>query len=319
METKQALTKRIKEFALNEAGFDLVGVSRATLAEFHGEALDRWVRGGLAGSMAYLVRDGQKRAHPESVLADAKSVLSLAVNYYHPADPKPEGARAGKVAKYAYGTDYHKLLDKKLKLLSRFIVNAAGPGAEVKKYVDTGPILEKAFAQNAGLGFFGKNTNIITREYGSWVFLASIITNIELEADAAHPGSCGSCRICIDACPTDALLGNYELDARRCISYLTIESKEAIPEDLKEGMGDWVFGCDLCQDVCPYNFRAKTTKHEEFYPKRIAGSWLEVERISAIQTDEEFSRAFSGSPIKRAKRQGILRNLSTVAENEKQT
>lgn len=316
MRSKEELTNEIKKFAVETAGFDLIGIAKVELPEFHGQALEGWIQNGFAGSMAYMVRDGKKRAEPQSVLPSAKSVIALAVNYYHPEDPKPQDTRAGKVAKYAYGRDYHKLIEKKLKLLCEFIQKTAGEGAEVKKYVDTGPILEKAFAKEAGLGFFGKNTNVITREYGSWVFLASIITNLDLKEDVPHTGACGSCRICIDACPTGALLGDYKLDARRCISYLTIESKEETPEPLQAKVGDWAFGCDICQDVCPYNFRAKTTRHEELYPNKIAGSWLDFDKLNSLSTDEEFAGVFSGSPVKRAKRYGILRNLKIVIKNQ---
>ena len=280
----------------------------------HEEAIDRWVESGFAGTMGYMAKNAKGRAHPENALLGAKSVISLAVNYYHPEDPKPDRP-AGKVAKYAYGTDYHKVIEKKLKRLASFIKETAAPGAQVKSYVDTGPILEKAFAKESGLGFFGKNTNLITKEYGSWVFLASLITDLELDHDKPHLGSCGSCRICIDACPTDALLGDYALDARKCISYLTIESKETHPEALKQGIGEWVFGCDICQDVCPYNHRAKVTKTKEFYPDEKAGTWVDLERIKGLETDEEFQAAFQGSPLKRSKRQGLRRNAQTVTEN----
>ena len=240
--------------------------------------------------MDYMKRDPGRRAHPEQILPSAKTVISLAINYFHPEDRKPDESIHGKVAKYAYGKDYHRVIEKKLKKLSRFIVETAGEGAQTKYYVDTGPILEKAFAQNAGLGFFGKNTNIITRGFGSWVFLASIITNLKLETDAPHTGSCGSCRICIDACPTDALLGNYTIDARKCISYITIESKEEIPQELKKRMGEWVFGCDICQDVCPYNHWAKETRHSEFREKK-AGTWVHLDSPPIL----------AGTPLTRAK------------------
>lgn len=246
--------------------------------------------------MDYMKRDPGRRADLKGSLPSVKSVIALAVNYYHPEDPKPAGASPGKVAKYAYGADYHKLIEKKLKRLAAFVKEAGGPGTQAKFYVDTGPVLEKAFAERAGLGFFGKNTNIITRNYGSWVFLATLLTNLELEPDAPHTGSCGSCRLCIDACPTGALLGGHTLDATRCISYLTIESKEPVPEVLREGVGEWVFGCDICQDVCPYNFRAKTTCHEELYPLKKAGTWLDMAKVELV----------SGSPLKRAKK---LKNM----------
>ncbi len=308
------LTEGIKRFAKEGAGFDLVGIARSPLPEFYGEALERWVQKGFAGSMDYMARDSRKRADPREILPSAKSVISLAMNYYHPEDPKPGEWSVGKVAKYAYGADYHKVIEKKLKLLSKFVHESAGPGTETKIYVDTGPILEKAFARESGIGFFGKNTNIITRDFGSWVFLASVLTNLELVYDEPHPGACGSCRICIDACPTGALLGNYDLDARRCISYLTIEAKEEPPAELREKMGEWVFGCDICQEVCPYNFRAKMTKEPSFLEKR-AGTWLELEKVAALDSDEEFQEMFKGSPLKRPKRRGFLRNIETVSKN----
>ncbi len=310
-----SLTEKVKVFALQNAGFDLVGISSVNLPKVHEDALVQWIDRGYAGSMDYMARSQKKRARPEEILAGAKSVISLAINYYHPDDEKPVGCATGKVAKYAYGTDYHKVIEKKLKLLSQFILKEAGDGAQVKSYVDTGPILEKAFAQMSGLGFFGKNTNVITKNYGSWIFLANLITNLELEYDEPHMGSCGSCRICIDACPTDALLGNYQIDARRCISYLTIEAKENPPEDLKAQIGEWVFGCDICQDVCPYNHKPKITRHEELYPKKKAGTWLDLEAIQNIKEEDRFKEVFQESPLKRPKLSGLLRNSRIILEN----
>ncbi len=311
-----SFTEKIKRFALNEAGFDLVGISKPVLSKNHHEAYSHWIANGFAGSMKYMTRSQNTRAFPDTVLPGVRSVISLAINYYHPEDNRPKDSNFGKVAKYAYGADYHKSIEKKLKMLSRFIENLSVGQNKVKSYVDTGPVLEKAFAQNAGLGFFGKNTNLITKKFGSWVFLASILTDLELEADEPHGGSCGSCRICIDACPTGALLGNYTLDARRCISYLTIESRDAHPEDLKKAVGEWVFGCDICQDVCPYNHKATTTRHEDLYPRKIAGTWLSLEEINNLKTEEEFAVRFQGSPLKRAKRSGLLRNAQTVKTND---
>ena len=309
------LTAKIKQFAIQEAGFDLVGVAGVELSPNHNEALKAWIFKNYAGSMEYMKRDPDKRADPRSVLPSARSVVSLAVNYFHPEDPKPERVASGKVARYAYGRDYHKVIEKKLKKLSAYIREISGDHTDIKSYVDTGPILEKAFAQKAGLGFVGKNTNVITRDFGSWVFLASLITSLELTADEPHTGSCGSCRICIDACPTGSLLGNYEMDATRCISYLTIEAKEEPAPELQKKMGEWVFGCDVCQTVCPYNFRAKITRHEELYPNRIGGSWLDLEKIGTVSSQEEFIESFKGSPIKRPKREGLARNAKIVAKN----
>ena len=238
--------------------------------------------------MEYMKREPSRRAR---LSPSIRSVVALAVNYHHPEDPKPSVASAGKVARYAYGDDYHKVIEKKLKRLAVYVRQMGGPDTEARAYVDTGPVLERAFAQKAGLGFAGKNTNLITRDYGSWVFLACLLTNLELETDAPHTGSCGSCRLCLDACPTGALLGNYTLDAQRCISYWTIESKERAPQELRERFGDWAFGCDICQEVCPYNFRAKTTRHAELYPQKKAGTWLDLEKLEIAP----------GSPLRRSK------------------
>lgn len=309
------LTGIIKKFALEDAGFDMAGISRASLPEAHTEAFKAWIEKGYAGSMEYMVRDTDRRANPQAALPSAVSVISLAVNYFHPEDPRPAGKRVGKVARYAYGRDYHKIIEKKLKRLAEFIRQIAGKEIQLKAYVDTGPILEKAFAQKSGLGFFGKHTNIITRPFGSWVFLASLITDLELVQDEPHTGSCGSCRICIDACPTGALLGNYEMDATRCISYLTIENKAEPGDDLGKKMGEWLFGCDICQEVCPHNRRAQLTRHDELYPNSIAGTWVDIDLIEAMKSDEEFAAKFQGSPVKRAKRQGLLRNAKIVSKN----
>ena len=194
--------------------------------------------------MDYMKRDPARRADAGRSLPSARSVISLAVNYHQPEDPKPEGP-AGKVAQYAYGRDYHRVLEKKLKRLSRFVIEQGGPGTETRFYVDTGPMLERAFAREAGLGFFGKNTNLITREYGSWVFLACLVTNLKLEFDAPHPGSCGSCTLCLEACPTSAILEGLRVDATRCISYWTIEAKQPAPSELRAKFGEWAFGCDV--------------------------------------------------------------------------
>lgn len=306
------LTEKIKRFALEETRFDLVGIARARLPELHESAIESWLAKGYQGTMDYLERDGAKRAHPESSLPEALSVISLAINYHHPDDPKPEGIRVGKVAKYAYGRDYHKVISKKLKTLAAYIEEIGGETAKTRVYVDTGPILEKAFAKESGIGFFGKNTNIITRGFGSWVFLASVITNLELRADEPHLGSCGSCRLCIDACPTGALLGDYQMDARKCISYLTIESKESIPEILKPKLSGWAFGCDICQDVCPYNFRAKTTQHEDLFPRKIAGTWIDLEEIKAMKEGGSFLEKFAGSPVMRTKLAGLQKSSEAL-------
>lgn len=312
---KEKLTQRIKEKAL-EIGFDLVGISPAHLpADIKNHFLS-WVEKGFAGSMNYMEKAPSKRTRPEDILEGAKSVISLGVNYFNPDEPKPQTRRAGEVARYARGQDYHKVLEKKLKSLSKAIGEMTDASVKIKYYVDTGPILEKAFAQQAGLGFIGKNTLLISKEFGSWLFLSSLITTLDLVYDLPNQWTCGSCTLCLKACPTQAFKGPYELDARRCISYLTIESREPIPDDIKPLMGDWVFGCDICQDVCPYNNRRlKPTRHAEFNSDRGAGNWLDLEELTAIENDADFQKKFVLTPLKRAKRLGLIRNAKAIIDN----
>ena len=282
----------IRELAFR-AGFDLAAFTGPSVGERESKALSEWIDKGRAGTMDYMKRSPERRSDARLSLASCRSVIVLAVNYYHPEDPKPSSdTPLGKVSKYAYGRDYHAIIEKMLKRLSAMIREEVDAAAELKAYVDTGPILERAFARQAGLGFIGKNTNLITREYGSWVFLSCLLTDLELEPDKPHEGACGTCRICIDACPTGALDGAHGLDATRCISYWSIEAKEPPPADLRARFGEWIFGCDICQDVCPYNFRAKTTRQVQLYPEKRAGTWIDPAALP--------SGAFPG-PLKRAK------------------
>lgn len=300
----------IKRFAL-DCGFDLVGIAPARLEERHSSAYRRWLGDGFHAGMDYMARDPERRVDVTKTLPSARSVVSLALNYYRKPDAKPE-TPAGKVSKYAHGADYHKIIEKKLKRLARYIREELG--GEAKTYVDTGPILERAYAQAAGLGFAGKSTNLITKEFGSWVFLASVITDLELEVDKPSTASCGTCRLCIDACPTQAIVESGRVDARKCISYHTIESREEIPVEIASKMGEWIFGCDICQDVCPYNYRAKETKEPNFL-QPIAGSWLSFQEAESLETDEQFKKHFQGSPVKRTKRSGLKRNIAAAHEN----
>ena len=217
-----------------------------------------------------------------------------------------------RIARYAWGKDYHKVLGKRLVALVRYVEGLA-PEVRCKAFVDTGPLLERALAQKAGLGFVGKNTMLITRGLGSWVFLAHVVTTLELPSDVPDRRTCGSCTLCIDACPTQALTEPYRLDARRCISYLTIESQSEIPQELRSHVGDWLFGCDVCQDVCPHNTRVPPTPIAEFQAEPPD---MKAEDILSIQNDAEFDRRFAGSPLKRAKRQGLQRNARAVKESQ---
>ena len=312
--TKSSLTERIKALAL-ESGFDKVGVSPASLLSNRESDLENWLHQGFAAQMNYMIRDGLKRARPKEVMPHARSVISLALNYYTPDEKKGGDGIFGKIARYARGKDYHRIIEKKLKRLIKAIREITHESVGLKPYVDTGPIMEKAFAQQAGIGFYGKNTTILTRDLGSWIFLANVITDLELDFDQPDLGSCGSCRICLDECPTGALVAAYELDARKCISYWTIESKEAIPDQIASQMGDLVFGCDICQDVCPVNRRPKVSSEPGFAAQEGKGTWLELNSVMSLENDEAFQKQFQGTPLKRAKRSGLIRNAKAVLKN----
>lgn len=297
------MNKEIKKFA-RDLGFDLVAIIPADPLDTEAAHLEEWLKKGYEGEMDYMGRDSEKRSNPQQILPGAKSIISLGLNYYQESNSKNF-----KVARYAFGKDYHKIIEKKLKKLRQFIIEKTGAGKQdFKLYSDAGPLLERGYAVKAGFGFIGKNTTLITHDYGSWVFLAEIITTLDLtsEPDEIHQnsqGSCGSCDRCIKACPTGALTKPYQLDARKCISYQTIENKGEITEDIK----DRVFGCDICQEVCPHNCRAQQTELEEF-TNHIAGPNLNSQEIEAM-TEEEFATKFAGSPLKRAGLNNLKRNI----------
>ena len=304
-------SSQIKSYA-KSIGVDLIGIAKASPDETGEEHLRQFIAKGRQGQMEYL-EDYKKRVHPEMLLPGAKSVIVIAVNYYREVPPVPEGH--GQVARYAYGRDYHKVLKKLLKQIAAFITENA-PSAKTHICVDSSPILEKSYAVRAGLGFIGKNTTLITPEFGSFVLLGELICDLELEYDKERPGTCGTCTRCLDACPTTAILGPGQLDARRCISYLTIENKGPIPEEFHAAMGDRIFGCDICQEVCPYNkVNSKPVSLVAFKEVKIAGLSLPLAEIMAMKTDEEFLKRFAGSPLMRPKRKGLQRNAAIALEN----
>ncbi len=315
-------------------GFDLVGVAPAELPKGAFEKYEGWVKKGRAGQMAYLERDVARRRAVTQIMPGAQSVICLGINYFRgprEADyPDTEAAErvaaapkssqsTGQVARYAYGQDYHKVLEKMLKKLTHSL-RAEFPENQFKTYVDTGAVLEKAYAEAAGLGEIGENTTLITPEFGSFVFLSEVITDLEITPTKPELATiCERCQACRGACPTGALVGPYELDARRCISYLTIEHRGSIPEKLRPLIGDWLYGCDLCQEICPQNMNGpqpapKDPAHEPF-TCRIGGDFLVLAEILRLQTDEEFTEKFAGSPMKRTKREGLVRNACVVAAN----
>ena len=306
-------------------GFDAVGIALADGLGQDDHALTRWLAEGRHGGMAYMAREPHRRSRPQEVLPGAKSVIVLAMNYA-PADPDRGAARRaptpktmGRISRYAWGKDYHAVIENRLSQLEALIRDAAGPGTGCRSYVDHGPILEKAFARNAGIGFIGKNTLLITEEFGSWVFLSVILTTLELPPGLAQTSQCGSCRLCLDACPTGALIAPYQLDATRCISYLTVENKGEIPDDFKSKLNGWVFGCDICQEVCPYNAHPKPTRVKEFHSDHGAGPRLDLERVMALDSDEAFRAAFRDTPLLRPKRAGLQRNAKALLENRQES
>jgi epoxyqueuosine reductase len=298
------LTESVKALAL-ELGFDLVAIGPADPPE-HGAALRRWVEAGHAATMGYLARRLEERLDPRRVLPGARSVLCVALNYYQ---GEPADASWRPVARYAWGRDYHDVIAPRLERLAAHLAEAGG--ARSRGYVDTGPVLERDLAARAGLGWVGKNTMLLHPRLGSWFFLGVLLTTAELARDAPLADRCGSCRACLDACPTGAFVAPYVLDARRCISYLTIEHRGDIDPDLQPGMAGWQFGCDICQDVCPWNRKAPTTAQAEFVPE---AAYPGAEAVSAMD-DADFRRHFAGTPILRAKAAGMRRNALIYWKN----
>ncbi len=305
------LALKLKQQA-GELGFSLVGVCPAAFPP--GAArLGEWLAAGYAGQMHYLADRREAYADPNRVLNGVRSIVMLAMNY-RTAEPANPQAGEGRVSRYAWGTvDYHDLIRERLHALADFLREHA-PTANVRAIVDTAPLLEREFAQLAGLGWVGKNTLLLNREAGSWFFLAALLTDIELAYDGAHETDhCGTCRACLDACPTDAFPQPYVLDASRCISYLTIELRDAIPTELRIGMGDWVFGCDVCQEVCPWNNHAPLSRETAFEPQ------AENNAIDLVQLFELDDSAFRGrfrhTPLWRPRRRGLLRNAAIALGN----
>jgi epoxyqueuosine reductase len=308
-----SLTERIKSFA-RELGCELVGI--APIAQF--KELDfypKWLQDGHAGEMHYLERQLPARLDPRQILPEAQSVIVIGVVYHTPSPLSIEikDSRRGWISRYAWGDDYHDVLQEKLAKLHKFLEQEIGPDYKGRYYVDTGPVLDRVFAKYAGLGWFGKNTNLINQRLGSWFFIGELITNLVLEFDAPPPDRCGTCRRCLDACPTEAFVAPYVLEARRCISYLTIELRDEIPEALRSQMGRHVFGCDICQDVCPWNRKAAVSSDTTFSPRE---NLMAPKLDELAELDEEaFRQKFRGSPVKRAKWRGFMRNVLVAMGN----
>jgi epoxyqueuosine reductase len=295
-------------------GFDLCRVARCGTPP-HAAEFNRWLEQGNAGEMSWLARNKERRTDPERVLPGARSVIVLGMNYWQGEGEKQKAesgkrkSREGRIARYAWGEDYHDLIEKRLREMEGWL---AAHGGRQKCYVDTGPVLERDFAAAAGVGWHGKSTMLISRELGTWFFLAEILTTIELPADEPARDHCGSCTRCITACPTGAIDAPHHLDARRCISYLTIELKGAIPEALRPLIGDRIYGCDDCLTACPWNRFAHASREMAF----AAGEGTRMSLVELLGlSEEEFRRVFRKSPVKRIKRRGLLRNVCVALGN----
>lgn len=318
-----ALTQRIREkgWAL---GFDAVGIAPAVALEPEGDRLLRWIAQGHHGEMDWMPATRDKRSDPGRVLPGAASVIAVAMNYFtencgdDTPPPSDEGRRpeTGRISCYAWGDDYHQVVGDRLGELFSFI-RALLPDARGKVYVDTGPVMEKAWAARGGIGWIGKHTNLITRALGSYVFLGVILLDRELLYDTPVGDYCGTCTRCMDACPTQAIVAPYVLDARRCISYLTIEKRGKIPAEFQAAVGKWVFGCDICQEVCPWNRFAAPTEEESFRPRPENRAPLLGELLN-LDADG-FSRRTRRSPLKRARREGLTRNAALALANKQRT
>ncbi|MFD1143328.1 tRNA epoxyqueuosine(34) reductase QueG [Larkinella insperata] len=291
-----------------ELGFDFCGVSKAEFLEEEAPRLEAWLRQNRHGQMGYMGNHFDKRLDPRLLVEGAKSVVTVLLNYY----PEKTIAREGdgyKISKYAYGTDYHFVIKDKLKELLAAVQAEIGE-VDGRVFVDSAPVMDKVWAKRSGLGWVGKHTNVITREMGSFVFIGEMILDLELEADGPMADYCGTCTRCVDACPTDAITEPYVVDGSKCISYFTIELKDAIPDEVKGKFENWIFGCDICQDVCPWNRFARPHRTPAFDPNPALqelskSDWEEI-------TQEVFGEIFRRSAVKRTKLEGLKRNITFV-------
>jgi epoxyqueuosine reductase len=311
MDHRTSLSQQIKARAYL-LGFDLVGITTAAPLAHVGH-YHAWVAQGFAGEMGYMTRHVDKRLAPSGVLSGVQSLIVLGLNYHTTPAPAQTSHGRGWISQYAWGEDYHTVLGDKLAALVAYIRDIEGPAVQTRWYVDTGPILERELAWRAGLGWPGKHTNLINRGLGSWLFLGVILLDCELTYDEPATPHCGTCTRCLIACPTGALVAPGVLDARRCISYLTIELRGPIPRHLRPLMGTHIFGCDICQAVCPWNRRAPESPAAAFFPR---AGYAAPELLPLLGlSDEEFRLRFRGSPIKRTKRRGLLRNVAVALGN----
>lgn len=304
----KSFSEKVRQKAA-ELGIDKVGFARAESLVPDGEHFFEWLKRSYQGEMAWLEREPEKRVDPRLIFPEARSVISVAVNYYTPYE-HPNDGRKGKISRYAWGDDYHDVVKGKLRALLDWI-SRENPDAVGKICVDTAPVMEKAWAARAGLGWLGKHSNIITKEYGSWIFLGEILLNIELEYDEPIADHCGSCTACIEACPTDAIIEPFVVDSNKCISYATIELRsDELPMEISGNLNGWVYGCDICQDVCPWNRFEKPTDEMRFEP-RSGETSLDLDVVESF-TPETYAGRFRKSAMKRTKLSGLKRNARVL-------
>jgi epoxyqueuosine reductase len=297
------LTNQIVIEKAKQLGFDLVGFAKADLLIQETKNLETWLQKGYQATMNYMENNLHKRKNVKEILPNAKSVISMALNYFTPEKHSNEIDK-GKVSRYAWGKDYHLIIWQKLDELET-ILKELEPEFETLSYVDTGPVMDKAWAVRAGIGWMGKHTNVINPDYGSWFFIATIITNYEFDYSEMITDHCGTCTACIDACPTNAIVQEYVVDANKCISFQTIENKDEIPIELKGKFDNWIFGCDICQDVCPWNQKfAQYSWIQEFHPHNKELAYDDVMNLD----NNDFKVRFAESPLKRTKLNGLKRN-----------
>jgi epoxyqueuosine reductase len=302
---KEKYTQFIKTEA-QRLGFLSCGISKAGFLEQEAPRLEKWLKQNQHGSMSFMEEHFDKRLNPTLLVEDSKSVISLLLNYY-PAEIQNQDSY--KISKYAYGKDYHNVIKRKviklLKSIKREIGDVSG-----RAFVDIAPIMDKAWAAKSGLGWIGKNSNLLTQKVGSYYFIAELIIDLELQYDNPTTDHCGTCTACIDACPTQAIIAPYVVDGSKCISYFTIELKENMPLEMKGKMDDWIFGCDVCQDVCPWNKFSKAHNEPAFtpYPELLSYSKKDWEEI----TTETFTKVFTNSPLKRTQFEGLKRNINFI-------
>ncbi len=313
-----ALTEKIKQKAL-EIGFHKIGFVSADALTHEREHLEEWLNANYHAGMKWMEREPEKRADPKLLFPEAKSVIAVALNYYTPHQHDVDETK-GKVSRYAWGDDYHDVMQLKLRELLDWIKTEI-PETEGKICCDIQPIMDKAWAVRAGLGWIGKHSNLITKDFGSWVFLGEILLNLELEfEDSIEPDHCGNCTACLDACPTNAIVIPYVVDSKRCLSYATIELRApTLPDDIVKDLNGWIYGCDVCQDVCPWNRFQQTTEEKRFEPRENNIS-ADLQKILSLST-QEYVEMFRGSAMKRTKLSGLQRNaqalLESNLENEK--